>query len=306
MTSRLIFVLSLLGGFCWPCAMAADPIAIKMSVRLRDVPADKMGKPFEGVGGFAIKRSSDAAFTGASCPNASNSQGELGCKVACSPSDADLQLLVHPPTQEKARIVAGLAPPSAPSVEIVGCQLNNKQPIVIIYKTVGVALDDLNSSNPELVQAVTMSASGGGFTFKPFSDSAPTLQALSAKSTDRAALVELARIAAVFRAAPPEQRPAAIKGADFSQYAVGLNSVLLRAAVIDAGSTPAAASKVKVSSDAVDFQRSLAAVQKDYEAKALLNEKEIYLANQVRLMKKEPKLVNADKWQLEHRGSILR
>lgn len=305
MTSRLTCVVFVLCAFSLPCALAAEPISIQMSVRLRDVPGDKTGKPLEGVGGFAIKRSSDAAFAGASCPNASNKQGDFGCKVVCTPNDADLQLLVHPPTQERSRIVAGLAPPSAPSVEIVGCQLSNKQPIVIIYKTVSVALDDLNSSNPELVQAITMGTSGG-YTFKPFADSAPTLQALSAKSTDRAAIVELARIAAAFRAAPPEQRPAAVKGADFSQYAVGLNSVLLRAAVIDAGSAPAAASKVKVSSDAADFQRSLAAVQKAYEAKALLNEKEIFLANQVRLMKKEPRLVNVDRFQLENRGSVLR
>ena len=277
----LLFALSALS-----CAVAAEPISITVSVRLRDKPGQMTDKALVGVGGFAMKRS-DAAFAGATCPNMSNAKGELDCKVVCKADDTSLQLLVLPPTQEKARVVAGLAPPGAPVVEIVGCQLSSKLPVMIVYRTLEVALDDLNTSNPEVVQAATV-AMRGNLSFKPFDDSAPRLQALSAKSSNRAAMADLARIAAAFRDAPPERRPAMFDGAEFSQYAVGLNSVLLRASVADAGG-PGAASKVKVSSDAADYQRSLASVQKTLEAKPYLNEKEIRLSSEVSRLKKEPK-----------------
>ena len=267
-------------------AVTAEPISVPVSVRLRDKPGKMTDKALVGVGGFAMKRS-DAAFAGASCPNMSNAKGELDCKVVCKADDTSLQLLMLPPTQEKARVVAGLAPPGAPVVEIVGCQLSSKLPVMIVYRTLEVALDDLSTSNPEVVQAATV-AMRGGLGFKSFDDSAPKLQALSAKPSNRAAMADLARIAAAFRDAPPERRPALFDGAELSQYAVGLNSVLLRAHAADAGGS-AAASKVKVSSDAADYQRSLASVQKTLDAKPYLNEKEIRLSSEVRMAKQSPK-----------------
>ncbi len=270
-------------------AAATETVSIKVSVRLRDKVADQLGKPFAEVGGFVVKRVA-ADYKGASCPNASNARGELDCKVSCDTTDADLQLLMHPPTKEKARIVAGLTPPPAKSIEIVGCKLSSKAPVVLVYRTLDVTLDELFAANPELV-AATADKTDTVLRFKPFSLSAPRLQQLAAKPSNREALLDLGRAAQAWQDLPEDKRQLTLPSADFGQYAIGVNSVVLQATVNDTIG-PAAARRIKVSADATDFHRSVRDVEQVLDAKPVLSDTEIILSSEVRQLKKEPRLAS--------------
>jgi hypothetical protein len=160
----------------------------------------------------------------------------------------------------------------------------------------------LSASNPEVFSAIAKGDVRKGFEIKPFSESVPTLQALAKKESNRDALLQVAALAETYRDASANLRWPNTGGGNFQQYAVGLNSVVLQAVVNDAIG-PAASAKVKVSPDSADFHRSVRVVESELAGKRILNEREIVLSNDVRLLKREPKLAN-EKLQLMERAAM--
>ncbi len=298
--SLLVFAGVISGVSFSPNLGAGEALRIKVLVKLKEKPTEA-AKPFADVGGFSMRRNA-MEFKGASCPNASNGKGELICNVTCESADADLRLLVLSPSKEKARIVAGLTPPSAISVDIEGCKVTSNIPIVVVYKTASVSMSELGAYAPEVIKAIVADPSES-FSIKPFSESANALKLLAENQKNREAILQISRVASAYQDAPPERKLSDY--GNFMQYGVGVNSIVLQAVVNDAIGSKSK-ELVKVSPDAADFYRSVRDVEKELDKKTTLTAPEIQLSGDVRqIVKLGDWKATGDKLQTMGRGSAI-
>jgi hypothetical protein len=287
MSARVAIAVATLSAFLLSPVHAAETLALKVLVKLREKPEETVGKPFADVGGFALRRN-NANYGRATCPDVSNAKGEFVCKVECETDDADMRLHLASPGRELARIVAGLSPPGLEAIEVAGCKIKTKLPIEVVYRSLDVIQAEFVVANPALYNLITTSSPGKPLQFKPFPSAAPSLEGLAKDPKYRAGMLEFSRIAAAYQDAPPERRPAAFAGGDFGQYANGMNSAVLKA-VVEEVIGGQLSSQVRVSGSRADFLRSVEAVERGLDAKPMLSESEIFLANRVRDIKAQPK-----------------
>jgi|GEM_PF-5231425 len=188
---------------------SADILPIKVVVQLQEAPRSAPS-PFADVGRFAVRRN-EMEFKAVSCPDASNDSGELTCRLSCGADDADMRLQLFSPLKDRARQVAGLSPPGAFAVDVVSCRVTSRLPVVVVYQTPLVVAAELLASQPAVFNA-TASLGPAGLRFKPFGASAPQLLALAIDLGHRAAIAQLADLAALEREAQEVGRgaPAAV------------------------------------------------------------------------------------------------
>jgi hypothetical protein len=266
-------------------AHATDVIAIKVVVKLREKVEDKTGQPFADVGGFTLRRN-NAVYSRATCPDLSNARGELVCKLQCDADDGSMRLNVVAPSREQARIVANLTPPNQQAIEVTQCKVISKLPVEMAYRGLDVTYSELLTANPSIFNAIA--ATGDSKKFKPFVDAAGSLEKVAKDPKQRAVLLELGSLAAAAEGASLD-RVTWASNAVLSQYATGLNSVVLKA-MVDEAAGAELGSTVKISANTSDFQRSVTAVQKGLDAKPLLTQQEIVLANELKTLKTGGKL----------------
>lgn len=264
----------------------AQPIAVKVVVKIREKAEEQAGKPFSDVGGFELKRN-NTRFDRAKCPDLSNELGEFSCTLDCDPKDGNLRLHLTSPGREIARIVAGLSTPTPRPIEIVACKVKTQQPIEVVYLGLDLVLSQFMAKNKGFADALTASVGGSNSQFIPFNKAAPTLEKIAAEPSGLSTLLELNRIAAAYQDAPPERKPTGVFVEGFAQYAIGINSIFLKKLVVDVGGAEYG-SAVKLSGDSADLVRSVTAIERKLNAKSVLQKREIDLDGYVRDMKGKP------------------
>lgn len=269
-------------------SLGAETLTIKVVVKLREKADDLSGKPFSDVGGFALRRNA-VTYSKASCPDLSDAQGAFACKVQCDATDGDMRLQLVSPGRELARIVAGFSPPSLQAVEVSACKVKTKLPIVVIYRSLDVIFSEFRAANPEVYNTLKSEGAGAHLKLKPFSTVASALEVMAKEPSKRGALLEFSRVASAYEESPAELRP--IEFANIDQYASGLNSIVLKALAAQTDDTQLG-SAVKISSSNADLVRSINAVDRKLNAKAVLSAPEIVLSDAVRDIKAQPSQVS--------------
>lgn len=254
------------------------PMQIRVLVKQKDIGAES---PLPRVGQFTILRN-NTRYPQADCPDASNTNGELVCTVSCASNSRNATLLLRPPTSDLAVVVSGMAVPPARELQLSECKLTTPQPVVLVYKTVAAQLAELRLQNNAVYMAAT-AGQGIGARIKPFPQAQGDLEALAKNEANRPAIQQLAELARMERerqtamarakeelAAAPSVK--AITGLD--GYAVGMQSVLLKAQAVDAVGAAQAAAWVKVSPEPVELDKSISRVTRSLGQKNVLADKE--------------------------------
>lgn len=243
-------------GPAWAQAVA---VPIRIVVKQKDVGAPT---PFPHVPGFTILRN-NTPFANAQCPDASDANGELTCRLTCSQSDRDATLRLMPPRRENAgSILAGMTVPVAPELKVVNCQLVTAQPVELVYRTFAAQLAELRAASPDVYAAATTTANGK-VRLKPFAAAAPGLEQLARSEDNRRAILELGELA---RLSP-----------ETGDYATGTKSVVLKAQATNAVGPVAAARLVALSPEPVELDRSITRVTNELRARTVLNKDELQL-----------------------------
>jgi hypothetical protein len=258
-------------------ALGQPPLVpIRVVVKQKDL---KDPVPFPRVAGFTIMRN-NLPFANASCPDASDSNGELTCTLICPSTDKNATLLLMPPKRERSSVVAGMKVPAAYELKVADCRVVTRQPVELVYKTVTAQLAELQVTSPAVFRAAT-TVSNGKLQVKPFSAASRDLEVLAQNEEHRKAIRELGELS---RLAAERERidrqgdgKESILMANMADYAVGTNSVLLKAQASDAIGPDAAAKLVNLSPEPVELDKSITRVTKTLSAKPVLNKNELQL-----------------------------
>lgn len=152
---------------------------------------DPKVRPFSKVGLFKLLLG-DTQFAKAQCPSRSNAKGATACRVLCDPDDpTELTLVLRPPGSDA---VPGYEIPVSHEVTLTGCKLSDPQ-VTFSYTPLALALAETLNADPELRQAVAMSAPTVTFaSLKPFVESEQPLAALIEQKPDNPNVARYARI----------------------------------------------------------------------------------------------------------------
>ena len=270
---------------CSTSIALAAPVDIKVFVKRKD-RVEGGAQPFPDVGGFTIRRLKDT-YSNAQCPDASNSKGELICRVDCSKGET-LRVYVRSPNGSAWPGVRGYAQPPDVPVDISACKLAGPQSIAVIYKSAAVLLAELTSEYPELLPAVaeiTPASSSGAMSvrFKPFEATAGALEKFSSSPSNRDGLVKLAEFSALSAATAEQNRQVQLQKT-FAEYEIGSKSVFFKAFVTEALGERGG-ELVRVSAKRSDYLQSIQSVEKLLGQKASLTRAEVLLVQQVKDLK---------------------
>jgi hypothetical protein len=239
--------------------------------------------PFPNVAGFRFKRNNNE-FSGAVCPDASNDNGEVICRLTCPDNDKDIRLLLLSPRKEQASIVAGRYVPEAVSVDVKQCKIVTKLPLALTYKTLVARAEELRASAPAVFNAVA-SIEGDAVKLKPFKAASSQLEQLARNTSNRQSIMELGEFAKLYAENKATGSPVPIN-ANAEEYAVGVSSVVLQAQVVDALGGQTGKNLVAISPAPVELNRSLSNVSKALGAKQALNPEEIRLQRSIQSFSK--------------------
>jgi hypothetical protein len=283
---RGLIVFVLIFAAAWPSqSSSTQSLRVKIAVSVKEKPKEQP-KPFADVSGFVIRRST-TDYKNASCPDASNSGGELVCRIMCNGADGDLRLQVFAPLKEKARIVAGLTPPCAAAIDVVACKVMTPQPVRLVYRSAEVVFDELLAWAPDVYSAIVVTGDPTNPKIRNFSDATEDLRVLAAKKENRDAILEFSKLAAQLKSGDASNM------STFGQYAAGGQSLVFQSLVSHAAGASTGA-LVKVSPDPADLQRSVGIVAKELDKKLALNAHEIKLFTGVQQIKAgDPSLIAA-------------
>jgi hypothetical protein len=225
--------------------------------------------PFKDVGGFIIRQQANA-YDKARCPNASDTKGELLCRIDCQKNDGTLRLYLRAPNQTAWPPVRGFVVPGEVGFDVADCAIVNAQPIRVTYKTQDVLFGELQASNPELFNALVENASSWDSKnpprIKSFNQTYNVLVQQAIK--DKTSVVKFAEISASLEAEAKVSKNTKL-ATTWGDYVVGSQSVALRQAAIDAlGESGSQA--VRISTKKADLLQSATYLEKAIEKKPAL------------------------------------
>ncbi len=272
----VVFAIVLTGG-----QALADSLDIRIVI-LRKDRVEAPPKPFSDVGGVSLRQQS-TSYEKASCPNTSDTKGQLTCRVECVRKDGALRLYLRGPDTSAWPAVRGYSQPADIPLQIDNCAVAGSQPFTLVYKSAAVMLSELRANNPTLISALLVEpGSWDGKTplkFKPFGQSVLVLQEYSDLPQGRDALAQLAEFSEAYSLLAKDAKDES-SAKTFEEYLFGSRSINLKAAAADSlGKTES--DLVLVSPKKSDLLKSAASVEKKLGSKQSLTERDFLLLKEV-------------------------
>ena len=263
----------------------AQPIDVKIVVKRKDA-INSPEQPFPDVGGFMVRQLA-GAYSKAQCPNASNTKGELICRIECSKDASPLRLYVRAPNASVWPGVRGYSQPGDSPFDISACKVSGVQPLTVTYKSPAVLHGELVVSHPALVSTIVAGPTKwdgqASLRFKPFEQSSGALEKYATTAEGRDALEKLAQFSAVYSEAVKEEKNPELEKI-LNDYKVGSKSIWFKGAVSDVLGNQGA-NLVKVSPKQTDFLQSVSSVEKALGKKQSLSSSEAVLVQEVKGIK---------------------
>jgi len=265
--------------FLLACYSFAQAESAELRIEVVQLYSEKVGKrPFSEVGFFELRRG-DAKFEGATCPDTSNKEGKLTCKLVCSAKDRDaIRLKVIPP---RPQIAKGYTVPPADEVTITGCKLlpDTKQ---FVYSDSRKLLVEILQETPSLAD---ISQKEGDFVVKPFTvNTAPKLVELSKQP---ASLQKLDRIRVYMGdLAIQSQGDGNSEAAKrYAEYSYGASNAILHKVYGNLGS---GSQQILTTGSKADFYKNLGTIKVELDKKPNKSEQDLGLSSTVTTLRTSP------------------
>jgi hypothetical protein len=279
MRSMLVWVVLCVGALTSTPAFSQSAV---LTIEVMQLNSERVGeKPFASVGQFELRRA-DVRYDKAACPEQSNKEGRLTCRITCDAGSAEVVTLhVIPP---QSQVTKTYTVPKAEEVTITGCKVAPEGRRFTYRNPFNLFAESIQGS-PLVAQLDT---SGPKILLKSLDPSSAKYFAEVASQPDSAKRLEIIRANAALAAKQSALEGDEQNASKFTAYAYGASNAILRQAYSSIEAQPSKLQMIITTGDKADFYRNLDAISKELEAKPSMTAKDLKLKNSIEELKSRP------------------